>query len=50
MRKAAGVRLPMRSLFERPTVASLATLIEQLRAEETAVEPAAPTIPRLPRG
>jgi phthiocerol/phenolphthiocerol synthesis type-I polyketide synthase E len=44
----------MRSLFERPTIAGLAALIEQLRAEapaETpAAEPAATTIPRLPRG
>ncbi|MER7418914.1 SDR family NAD(P)-dependent oxidoreductase [Micromonospora peucetia] len=54
MRKATGVRLPMRSLFETPTVAGLAAQIEELRAEASAVaEPATPapttSIPRLPR-
>ncbi|SCL28072.1 Acyl transferase domain-containing protein [Micromonospora pallida] len=53
MRKATGIRLPMRSLFETPTVAGLAARIEELRATAPAEEPtAAPTIsaiPRLPR-
>ncbi|MGC4896676.1 SDR family NAD(P)-dependent oxidoreductase [Micromonospora sp. DT31] len=54
MRKATGVRLPMRSLFETPTVGGLAARIEELRAEAPADQPAAPatipSIPRLPRG
>ncbi|MEV0212977.1 SDR family NAD(P)-dependent oxidoreductase [Micromonospora sp. NPDC050695] len=52
MRKATGVRLPMRSLFDTPTVAGLAARIEELRAaavDEPAAPAPIPTIPRLPR-
>lgn len=52
IRKKIGVRLPMRSLFQVPTVAGMATLVEELRSGATGTTPAGttgPTITRLPR-
>ncbi|MEU4641565.1 SDR family NAD(P)-dependent oxidoreductase [Micromonospora sp. NPDC023814] len=50
MRKATGVRLPMRSLFETPTVAGIAARIEEMRAAAAPTdEPPAPTTPGIPR-
>ncbi|MFC4117862.1 type I polyketide synthase [Nonomuraea zeae] len=46
IRKELGVRLPMRSLFEEPTVAQVAALIDAARSTPA---PATQTIPRLPR-
>jgi acyl transferase domain-containing protein len=49
IREATGVRLPLRSIFETPTVAAMAATVEELR-ERSEPEPApAMTIPRLAR-
>ncbi|MFI7673232.1 SDR family NAD(P)-dependent oxidoreductase [Actinophytocola sp. NPDC049390] len=47
LRKAVGVRLPMRVLFEQPTVSGLAVRVEQLRAKDRAEDGGA--IPKLAR-
>jgi acyl carrier protein len=48
IREATGVRLPMRAIFETPTVAEMAATITTMRAAQ--VQPAPPTgIKRLPR-
>ncbi|MEV6865905.1 SDR family NAD(P)-dependent oxidoreductase [Streptosporangium subroseum] len=51
LRKAVGVKLPMRSLFESPTVAELAVVVERLRAADGDAEQSRPatTIPKLDR-
>ncbi len=56
VRKELGVRLPMRSVFEAPTIAAVAALIEELRGAEqragkTATPAATPAtgLQRLPR-
>jgi amino acid adenylation domain-containing protein len=47
LRERMGVELPLRSLFETPTVAGLAEKIETSRGERS--EPAATTLRRVPR-
>ncbi|SDH69862.1 type I polyketide synthase [Nonomuraea jiangxiensis] len=47
IRKKIGVRLPMRSLFQVPTVAGMAALVEELRGQDAPKQ--ATTITRLPR-
>ncbi|MGI5281963.1 SDR family NAD(P)-dependent oxidoreductase [Nonomuraea polychroma] len=47
IRKKIGVRLPMRSLFQVPTVAGMAALVEELRGQDAPEQ--ATTITRLPR-
>lgn len=51
VRKELGVRLPMRTIFEEPTVAGTAKLIEAAgdRPEDSAAGTAPAPIPRLPR-
>jgi acyl carrier protein len=49
IRNALGVKMPMRTLFDRPTVAQIAARIEELRGTPAAAEPAEDPIPRLPR-
>jgi hypothetical protein len=52
IRSGFGVRLPMRILFDAPTVESMAKQIEQLQRELETTEtpaPAVTTIPRLQR-
>jgi len=45
IRKAVGVRLPMRSLFETPTIGGLAVRVEQLREAAPPVPDTAPAQP-----
>jgi phthiocerol/phenolphthiocerol synthesis type-I polyketide synthase E len=47
VRKAVGARLPMRSIFEAPTVAGMVAAIERVRG--SGGDEAAPTIPTLAR-
>lgn len=51
IRKKVGVRLPMRSLFQVPTVVGMAALVEELRGQDAPAQPQAQatTITRLPR-
>jgi phthiocerol/phenolphthiocerol synthesis type-I polyketide synthase E len=49
VRKAVGAKLPMRSLFDSPTVAGMAGAIERLRTEAPAADTSPPPITRLSR-
>ncbi len=48
LREALGVQLPLRALFESPTVAGLARRLETARRERTAMEAGAPIPPPIP--
>jgi phthiocerol/phenolphthiocerol synthesis type-I polyketide synthase E len=49
VRKAVGVKLPMRALFDEPTVAEIAARVEELRDPGTATPAPPDQIPRIPR-
>jgi acyl carrier protein len=49
IRKETGARVPMRTLFDLPTVAQIAVRVEELRAAPAAPAPAESPIPRLRR-
>ena len=48
IRETFGVALPIRAVFEAPTIASLSGLIDEVRAQH--VEPAEQPITPVPRG